>query len=351
MYKKLIIGIVTIAFLLSAFPTIMGADESEVEDGPELYLLDFDDTSVVAHAKPPWAGGGKDDGDEEPSPEVLPWGVDRIDAELAFNTGSSIDVAILDTGIDYDHPDLVDNVAGGVAFVQAKGKGLYTWDDDNGHGTHVAGTIGAVDNEEGVIGVAPDVNLWAVKVLDNRGRGYISDLVDGIQWAIDNDMDVISMSLGSRSNYQSMHDICDAAYDAGIVLVAAAGNDRSSVSYPAAYSSVIAVSATTETDGLYYWNNYGPQIEISAPGVDVHSTWKGGDYRTITGTSMATPHVSGSVALVLNSAIGSYDSDGDGTWDPAEVRSKLIATAEDLGSPGWDQYYGHGLVDAEAASS
>jgi subtilisin family serine protease len=164
-------------------------------------------------------------------------------------------------------------------------------------------------------------------------------------------MDIITMSLGTNTDYQELRDVCNAAYNAGIVLVAAAGNAGSSVSYPAAYDSVIAVSATASDDTIPSWSNYGPEIELAAPGVDIYSTWKGGEYKTASGTSMATPHVSGTVALVPTSEPGIYDLDNDTLWDPEEVRSKLHATAEDLGNEGFDYYYGYGLVDAKLASN
>lgn len=335
--------------VIAMFPAITAANDQFNVNMPEVHIMDDMSSEVVANAKPPWAGGGGKD--EEPAPEVVPWGIDRIDVDLAGNTGTGINIAVLDTGIDSDHPDLQANIAGGVAFVNAKGKNTNPWEDDNGHGTHVAGTIGAIDNEEGVIGVAPNVKLWAVKVLDNRGNGYLDDLVDGIDWAVTNNMDVISMSLSTESDYQPLHDAVDDAYAAGVVIVAAAGNDGTSVDYPAAYDTVIAVSATDDQDSVPGWSNHGTEIEISAPGASIYSTYKGGDYKTKSGTSMSAPHVSGTVALILKSTIGNYDTDNDGIWDPVEVRAKLTATAEDLGDSGWDQYYGNGLVDAEAAST
>jgi len=294
-------------------------------------------------------GGGEPPVEEQ----ELPWGVDRIDADLVADNGAGINVAVLDSGIDNDHEDL--NVAGGVNFVAKKIRGKWrvdpnAWDDDNGHGTHVAGTIAAKDNELGVVGVAPDVNLFAVKVLDKNGEGYYSDVIAGIQWSIDNGMDVISMSLGGPDD-AALHAVCDAAYAAGIVIVAATGNEWGAVIYPAAYDSVIAVAATDINDAVPGWSNYGPEVDVAAPGVDILSTYKGGGYALSDGTSMATPHVSGAVALLLNSAVGIYDGDSDGTWDPVEVKAKLTGTAEDLGAPGWDQYSGYGLVDAQAVAA
>lgn len=283
--------------------------------------------------------------------QTLEWGVNRIDADLAWasSKGLSTNVAVIDTGIDKDHPDLVSNIAGGVNYVRKKGTvNPNTWDDDNGHGTHVAGIIAAADNSIGVVGTAPEANLYGVKVLDRNGYGYLSDVISGINWAVNNEKDVINMSLGTNSDIQSFHDAVDAAYAAGVIVVAAAGNDGADVDYPAAYSSVIAVAATDINNIRPYWSSIGPQVELSAPGVNIRSTWKGSTYKTISGTSMASPHAAGTAALVLAAPVlPSYDLNSDNIWQAAEVRNVLQATADDLGAAGPDNYYGFGLVDAE----
>ena len=186
-------------------------------------------------------GGGKkppkDDPPDDPQPpEELPWGVDRIDADRAWvaSTGEAVKVGIIDTGIDPDHPDLT--VAGGVNTVNTR----KSYKDDNGHGTHVAGTIAAVDNEIGVVGVAPTVELYAIKAFNKRGMAFTSDIIEGIQWCIDNGIRVINMSFGSSSPSSSETLAIQAAYNAGIVMVAAAGNSGGSVGYPAAYWQTIA---------------------------------------------------------------------------------------------------------------
>ena len=289
----------------------------------------------------------------KPQPEILPWGVDRIDADLVWdndepklevdpgaNAGGGIKVAILDTGIDLDHPDLQANIKGGINTINPR----KSPDDDNGHGTHVAGIIAAVDNAVGVIGTAPEAWLYAVKVLNRQGSGYVSDIIEGLQWCIANGMQVVNMSFGTSSDVQSLHDAIVGAYNNGIVLVAAAGNSGpadNTVLYPAKYPEVIAVSATDENNCIAEWSSRGPEVELAAPGNNVYSTFKGGGYATISGTSMASPHVAGSAALVIAS----------GVTDKSEVRSKLQSTADDLGSPGKDNLYGYGLVDAQEAAT
>ena len=212
----------------------------------------------------------------------------------------------------------------------------------------MAGIAAAVDNTIGVIGVGPQIDLYAVKVLDRRGSGYLSDVIEGLGWAIQNGMQVVNMSLGTASDVQSFHDAVAEVYAAGITQVAAAGNTGEAVIYPAAYPEVIAVSATDNTDTIAPWSSRGPQIDLAAPGVSIYSTYKGSTYKTLSGTSMAAPHVTGAVALVLTQT-AKCDTDLSGSCSPAEVQQRLEITAEDLGTAGRDDLYGSGLVDAEKA--
>lgn len=282
----------------------------------------------------------------KPPSEVLPWGVDRIDADLAWavSKGTGVRVAVIDTGIDMDHPDLKATIKGGFNAIAPtkKYRNPSNFDDDNGHGTHCAGVIGAQDNDIGVIGVAPEAWLYGVKVLDDTGSGYTSDCVEGIQWCVDNGMQVISMSWGSMNNFQVLHDACDAAWNVGCLMVAAAGAEGVEYPdmYPAGYSSVMAVSATDQNDTIASFSNYGAEIELAAPGVSIYSTYKNGGYLTMSGTSTACPHVSGTAALAWAVYPG---------YTNQQIRQLLWDIAEDLGAPGWDIYYGYGLVDAEAA--
>jgi subtilisin family serine protease len=281
--------------------------------------------------------------------EVLPWGIDRIDAEKVWplgNTADPIKVGIIDTGISNKHPDLLANIKGGVNTINP----TKSWNDDNGHGSHVAGIVAALDNDIGVIGAGPQINLYAIKVLGANGSGYLSDVIEGIQWAIANHMQVINMSLGTASDVQSLHDAVIAAKNAGIVVVAAAGNSGGAVNYPAAYPEVIAVSATDQNNVIASWSSRGPEVDLAAPGVNIYSTYKGTGYATLSGTSMAAPHVAGAAALLLNTTVGSYDLNANGKWDPDEVQKKLQDTATDLGAVGFDNLYGWGLVNAFAAT-
>lgn len=278
--------------------------------------------------------------------EVLPWGVNRIDAGKVWDTttGDPIKVAIIDTGIDVLHPDLKDNLKGGVSAVAYTTK----YNDDNGHGTHVAGITAAIDNEIGVIGVGPKIDLYAVKALNKQGSGYLSDIIEGLDWAIANNMQVVNMSLGTSANILSFKEAVQRVNAAGIVQVAAAGNSGGAVIYPAAYPEVIAVSAIDKTDIIASWSSRGPELDLAAPGVSIYSTYKGQTYTALSGTSMASPHVAGAAALVLTQT-AKCDANLDGVCSPLEVQQRLEQTAEDLGAGGKDNLYGAGLVDAEAA--
>jgi len=283
----------------------------------------------------------EENGQMETLGQTLPWGIDRVDADVAHangETGNGADVAIIDTGIDDDHPDLQANVGAGKAYVSCAGTNCnYAWSDDNDHGTHCAGIADALDNTEGVVGVSTEATLHAVKVLDATGFGSFDDVAAGIEYTADQGWDVGSLSLGgSESNV--VKDAVQYAYDEGVLLVAAAGNDgpcEDCVSYPAAEPEVIAVSATSSDDSLASFSSTGPEVEIAAPGEGICSTVIGG-YDTFDGTSMACPHVSG--------AGGQLMANG---YTNKEARQRLKSTAEDIGLS--DNESGAGLLDAAAA--
>ena len=284
------------------------------------------------------------------SQDTLDWGVDKINAEKVWGgaenavdvvagsyAGQGVKVAIIDTGIQYTHPDLDANYYGGYDFVNNDNDPM----DDNGHGTHVSGIVAAEDDGAGVIGVAPYAQLYGVKVLNSQGSGTYSDIVAGIDWATNNGMDVISMSLGGSVGDTALQQAMQNAYNAGIVIVAASGNDGlRSISYPAKYSTAIAVGATDSNDNLASFSNYGPEQEVVAPGVSIYSTYLGSTYQTLSGTSMATPMVTGTVALMLSK---------NPNLTPDQVRQYLRDSALDLGAAGWDETYGYGRVQADQA--
>lgn len=271
--------------------------------------------------------------------QVKPWGIVRIGADQVttdyYSESTAIKVGVIDTGIDLNHPDLKAIIKGGFNAILPSG----SYADDNGHGTHVAGIIAALDNTFGVVGVSANINLYAIKVLNKRGSGYISDIIEGLQWAVENHLQVVNMSLGASVDVQSFAEAVVAAHTAGLVMVAAAGNDYGEpVNYPARYEPVIAVSAVGSDNKIASFSCIGPEVDLAAPGVSIYSTYKGSSYATMSGTSMAAPHVAGVAALALLA---------NGVTTPDQVVALLKATAVKISSN--EEYkYGAGLVNAEA---
>ena len=285
---------------------------------------------------------------------TLQWGPQKIEADYAWNTtigDSSVLVAVIDTGIDYDHPDLAANyVALGYDWVNNNNDPI----DDNGHGTHCAGIVAAeLNNGIGIAGVG-QVSIMAEKGLNQYGSGWEDDLADAIYHAVDQGADILSNSWGGYSESQLIYDAVKYAYDKGVLVVAAAGNEAwNNQLYPAAYDEVIAVTATDNNDDPASFTNFGEWVEVAAPGVDIYSTMptynvtlndppynRNLDYDYLSGTSMSTPHVSGVAALIW-SQFPSMTRD----W----VRVQLRYAADDLGESGFDEYYGFGRINARKA--
>ncbi|HOU12327.1 MAG TPA: S8 family serine peptidase [Anaerolineae bacterium] len=285
-----------------------------------------------------------------------------------ITTGNTdIVIAIIDSGVDTSHPDLASKLVAGHDFVDDDN----TPSDENGHGTHVAGIAAAVTNNGiGVAGMAWDARIMPVRVLDNKGNGYNSDITAGITWAYQNGADILNLSLGGASYSQTMQDAINAAHAGGSLVVAAMGNCRyatgscttaNPTQYPAAYNNVMAVAATDSGDSYAYYSQYGSHCDIAAPGGELSrlgdpngiystlptyavymTTYYGflNNYDYLQGTSQATPYVSGLAALIwsMNPAL-----------TPDEVQSLVQQTAEDLGTAGWDQDYGWGRINAYTA--
>jgi subtilisin len=294
---------------------------------------------------------GIDSGDAE-----YDWGVDRIDADnvqAGGLNGAGVKVAIIDSGVDTSHPDLVGRVVQSLSFVSSSTGSTSGTEDNCGHGTHVTGTVAANKNGFGVAGAAPGVSIYNLKVLElsrsifgTSCSGSWASVAYAIQWAANNGIDVINMSLGGSSGNSALADAVAAAYNKGVVIVAAAGNSGNSagtgdnVGYPAKYPQVIAVAATTSSDARASFSSTGPAVELAAPGASIKSTTPNNTYSTWDGTSMASPHVAGVAALVIQANPGMTNE---------EVRQRLRDTALDLGSAGKDDLYGYGLVMAPAA--
>lgn len=275
--------------------------------------------------------------------QKLPTGINRIDADLSINARidgvderTNIDVAVIDTGIDLTHPDL--NVVKSVSFT-----GTATGNDDHGHGTHVAGTIAGIDNTTGVVGVAPGARLWAVKVLGSNGSGSLSSIIAGVDYVTKNAqvIKVANMSLGMNGTSRAFNAAISRSVAAGVTYVVAAGNSNMDATRfsPANHPDVICVSAVADYDGkgggsargysdaddtLADFSNYGAPVDIAAPGVRIYSTYRGGSYATMSGTSMASPHAAGAAALYLAN---------NPAATPLEVKNALRSLAKPASDP------------------
>ncbi|MFC4076933.1 S8 family peptidase [Salinithrix halophila] len=269
--------------------------------------------------------------------QILPWNIKQVWRGSPYSRGGKgVRIGVLDTGIDLTHPDLSANIKGGINLV-TPGKLPH---DDNGHGTHIAGIIAARDNRLGVVGVAPSASLYAIKVLDKRGMGTLTSLIHGIDWGIDNGMHILNLSLsGGRTVSAGLARAIQAATNRGILVVVAAGNSGNAsgsgdtVQVPGRLPSVVAVAALTRKNRRASFSSTGPSLDISAPGVNITSTYTGGRYAIFSGTSQAAPHVTGVAAIFKQQGLSAY-----------AIRRRLILRAIPLGPT---RLYGAGLVQSK----
>ncbi|MFH1444236.1 MAG: S8 family peptidase [Candidatus Peregrinibacteria bacterium] len=348
---------------LKGFAARLSDQQAEaLRNDPDVAVIQ-PDYVVEALKRPPRSSSSS-----APSVQTLPTGVDRIDADLSSTAqidGVSqtvdSDIAVIDTGVQKSHPDLT--VVQQVNFTRERSA-----DDQNGHGTHVAGTAAAKDNTAGVVGVAPGARIWSVKVLNRKGSGYLSDVIEGIDYVTANasQIEVANMSLGCTGCQTAAMDLAiDQSVAAGVVYVVSAGNDGIDAANdsPANHSDVITVSAIADFNGqpgggaaatcradqddtFADFSNYGSVVDIAAPGVCILSTYKGSKYAVMSGTSMASPHVTGAAALYILTHGKPTNAAG-----VAAVRAALIAggtaQADPEGFSGDPDAFAEPLVNAE----
>jgi subtilisin family serine protease len=278
--------------------------------------------------------------------ETIDWGLAayRVPEQWKATRGAGVRVAVLDTGVDADHPDLAGAIEDARDFTDSP----FGTDDKQGHGTHVAGTIAARRNERGVVGVAPECRLIVAKVLGDDGSGTSDEVARGIDWAVASGADLLSLSLGSPDPSAAIEQAIERAVNAGRFVICAAGNEGrdDGVNYPARWATTIAVGAVDRFGQLARFSSRGPELDICAPGADVLSTFPGGRYAKLSGTSMATPFVTGVVALM----VAKHRAQGGATpvRNNRELREHLRKTATDAGPVGHDPAFGFGLIDPAA---
>lgn len=276
------------------------------------------------------------------APNEIPDGISMIKSPSMWEQGyrgASVVVAVIDTGVQPDHPDLVGRIIGGRNFTPDYGGDVGNYADNHGHGTHVAGIIAANDNGAGVVGVAPEARLLVLKALDGNGRASYQAVIDAIVYATEwhglsgEHVNVISMSLGGPIDSPLLHFAIQSAVAAGILVVCAASNDgdgnpeTDEWAYPGAYPEVVEVGAVNGYAELAYFSNTNAEVDLVAPGVAVRSTYPGGTYASMSGTSMAAPHVAGAAALILQQ----FRADRYRDPSESELYAMLLKRTENIG--------------------
>lgn len=230
----------------------------------------------------------------------IPWGIKHIRAPQAWgkSKGDRIRIGVIDTGADFTHPDLRHCLSYGINLLNRH----MMPNDDNGHGTHIAGTIAASSKQRGIVGVAPQAMIHPIKAFDHQGSAFVSDIISGIDWCVKNQIHIINMSFGMKTYSRALESAVRNAYQSGVIIVASSGNEgkQATIDYPARLRQVIAVGATTRRGQIANFSNNSKNIDIYAPGEKIYSTWLRGKYHELSGTSMATSHVTGVIALMLS---------------------------------------------------
>lgn len=267
--------------------------------------------------------------------EYTPYGVNMINSTFMWKNnfkGKGITIAVIDTGCATKHPDLVGQIIGGRNFTEEDKANPDIYEDYNGHGTHVCGTIAARAQNSGLVGVAPEAKLLILKVLNKNGSGNLQNLINAVEYAITQKVDIISMSLGGPSDLPQLHDAIKLATEKNILVVCAAGNEgdknanTNEFAYPGSYNEVISVGAVDERKSAARFTNSNKEVDLVAPGVNITSTFINDSYRNLSGTSMATPHVSGALALIKQWAKDAFGRE----LTESEIYAQLIKNTTEL---------------------
>jgi len=270
----------------------------------------------------------------------IPWGVRAVNAPFLWkkSRGEGVRIGIVDTGVDFSHDDIKPALMRGVNLLN---RNLLPF-DDNGHGTHIAGTIAASNAAGGIRGVAPGAKLYPIKAFDREGSAYVSDIILSIHWCIAHGIDVINMSFGMSSYSPSLHQAVKSAYQRNVIVVASSGNHgrRGAIDYPARFTQTIAVGAVNKRNRIAAFSNRSRHVDLYAPGEAVYSTWPGSKYNHLNGTSMAAAHVSGVIALLLSAKPG---------LSLNRLKEALLSSAAPLVRHGGKSAGTAGVLDAKRA--
>lgn len=320
-------------------------DRIEVDDDIEFRLCWYPGLPFFQHLFPPYSSYAPINKPViKPTPEPplynterVGWGLRRIGAPQVWQKlkRRRVRVGIIDTGIDYNHPDIRESIKGGINTLD--GYSQQQFKDDYGHGTHIAGIIGASGRNARFMGINPYVDFYIVKAFDRRGKGNLSDIIEGLDWLYSNQVEIINMSFSTMETNNTFRRAIRYLDDRGVILVAAAGNDggSDSVNYPGRFPEVITVSATDRYDRIASFSSTGPEVNFCAPGVDIPSAWLNGAYELKSGTSFAAPHVTGIVADLLNYY---------GYMPPTKVKEIMVSGAAKLANLAKEQQ-GFGIVE------
>lgn len=274
--------------------------------------------------------------------EIIDYGVKMVGAPLEWHEtmGERIKVGIIDTGVDSDHPELKNRIKDGANFYKGK---IDDFEDENGHGTHICGIVAAERNGIGVVGVAPKADLYVAKAFGKDGKTSYPAIEKSIKWLVDKNVDVINMSFSSATSSPQYKSLIAGVHNKGISIICAAGNEgefgENTIGYPANFAETVAVSAVDINKNIADFNSKGRAAEISAAGIDIYSTYLNGGYATLSGTSMATPIITGAVAILMGKGFLRYGR----RLTPDEIRLLLNIYTENINNIGRDKSYGYGI--------
>lgn len=302
----------------------------------KIKLMEADDKAIDQLRKDENVLLVEEDSPVRKSGDEITWNIEKVKAPALQKqnySGKGVKVAVFDTGIDTQNNDL--NVVGGISFVE----GTSSYSDDNGHGTAMASILASLKNNKGYLGVAPEIDLYSVKVLDKNGDGKYSSIIDGLQWAMDNNINIVAMSLGGMTFSKILQEAINEAYSHNILIIAASGNDGDTekVDFPARFKNVISVGAVDKNNEIASFTNRGKQLDIVAPGVSIETMGLKSESKKMSGTSAAVPHVAGIAAGIWNAKKTTTNS---------QIKNILLGSATPLGE---HITYGYGLINGEGA--